>query len=392
MTRPLPPNAMSENKTTVCPCNVCGYENVSGPCIHCGWGADGALHMDVRKPVGGAGALGVGGTALLKGFGILLVTRGIKRLLLPPFLLTLAIFIGTVNWAIGWTTRFLDTHLGSGDERLSLSTWDDGWWRSGVEWLMNEGFGMAIARGSSWILFTLVAWAAAWYCFSIVYEAIAGPFLDEVQGKLEAKWFGRDPRSTLKRPTDLAPEICARYTWLLGGAGVALSGVLFAVLPGSWLLVSAIAFLAPFIAAMSPTGLPGLAHGAEYSKWLRWIRTTESRALWVGVQVAVITLFSLLLLLPLHFVPVIGTMLYSAIVGFSTAIGMLEIPMERRGWQLGQRIRFLKRHLVPVTLFGCTVGLVFTVPLLGPMIAVPSASIGGLWLVIRLDKSFLRSA
>ncbi|MFT4709676.1 MAG: hypothetical protein ACI9D0_000892 [Bacteroidia bacterium] len=383
---------MSKNQSAICPCIVCGYENESGACSHCGWGSRRDLGPNVRQPVGTAGALGVGGTALLKGFGLLLGTRGIKRLLLPPFLLTLAIFIGMVNWAIGWTTSFLDTNLGSGDERLSLGTWDEGWWRSAVEWIMNEGFGLAIARGSSWIVFTFVAWAAAWYCFSIVYEAIAGPFLDEVQGKLESKWFGKDPRSTLKRPTDLAPGICARYTWSLGAGGVLLSLVLYALLPSSWFLLSALGFLVPFLAAMSPTGLPGLAHGAEYSKWLSWIRSTESRALWVGIEVAAITLFLLVLLLPLHFVPIIGTLLYSAIVGFCTAIGMLEIPMERRGWILSQRIHFLKHHLLPITLFGCTVGLVFTVPLLGPMIAVPSASIGGLWLVIRLDKSFLRRA
>jgi len=43
-----------------------------------------------------------------------------------------------------------------------------------------------------------------------------------------------------------------------------------------------------------------------------------------------------------------------------------------------------------VTIFGATAGLVFAIPLLGPIVAVPAASIGGMWLVIRLDKSFLR--
>ena len=34
--------------------------------------------------------------------------------------------------------------------------------------------------------------------------------------------------------------------------------------------------------------------------------------------------------------------------------------------------------------------LLFLIPVLGPLVMVPGASIGGLWLLVRLDKDRLR--
>ena len=53
-------------------------------------------------------------------------------------------------------------------------------------------------------------WFLIGWTFSIIYEALAGPFLDEMQGRLEERWFGHDPRATIERPTRLPAKLCAR--------------------------------------------------------------------------------------------------------------------------------------------------------------------------------------
>ncbi len=372
------------------PCALCGYQSVLDSCDHCGRGQGPPRSHMARDPVGASRGLLVGATALLQGLRILWRTRGIKRLLLPPLAVTSVIFLGAIYYIFGQIQSWLDSSFGTEGHRLLLTTWDEGWLRSSAEWLLNDGFGIALMRGSSWILFALLSWAIAWYCFSMVYEALAGPFLDEVQGKLEASWFGKDPRAAIARPTELASSVCARNSWLLCAAGITLACASLLLFSG-WLTLLVLPALAiPFLAAMSPTGWPGLRDAQEYSKWLRWIVSIEGRALWVGIEIAAITLFLLVVLFPIGFIPVIGPLLYSGLIGFGTAIGMLEIPMERRGWPLRMRLSFLSHNLIPVTTFGATVGVVFAIPLLGPIVAVPAASIGGLWLVLRLDKSFLR--
>jgi uncharacterized protein involved in cysteine biosynthesis len=378
------------SRPSISPCPTCGYDSPADSCHHCGRGEGPPRSAMTKPPVGAAGGVVVGMTALFKGLGILLGTRGIKRLLLPPLALTTAVFIGAIYYGQGFLTGWLDSSLGPDGESVTLSTWDEGWWRASIEWLLNEGFGLAVMRGSSWVLFALLSWALAWYCFSLVYEALAGPFLDEVQGKLEELWFGVDPRAAIERPTELASSICAKNSWILGLVGGLLAWGTFASLDGALALLAIPVFAVPFLLAMSPAGLPGMREAREYSVWLRWILTIETRALWVGVEIAIITLVLLVMLLPVNLFPILGPFMYSGMVGFGTAIGMLEIPMERRSWPLSMRMTFLRRNLIPVTIFGATVGLVFTIPLLGPVVAVPAASIGGLWLVLRLDKGFLR--
>jgi uncharacterized protein involved in cysteine biosynthesis len=88
-----------------------------------------------------------------------------------------------------------------------------------------------------------------------------------------------------------------------------------------------------------------------------------------------------------QFVPVVGPPLYAGIAGFSTALTLLDIPLSRRSWTVRRRLAFVVRYLVPVTMLGLSTGLLFLIPVLGPLVAVPSASIGGLWLLHRLDKS-----
>ena len=53
-------------------------------------------------------------------------------------------------------------------------------------------------------------------------------------------------------------------------------------------------------------------------------------------------------------------------------------------------MRFLGRNLPPLIGFGVVAGFLLSVPLFGPLLMVPAASVGGLWLVCRLDNGFLR--
>ncbi|MDE0897352.1 MAG: hypothetical protein OSB10_12295, partial [Planctomycetota bacterium] len=69
-----------------------------------------------REPVGGTSAVLVGATALLQGLGILIGTRGIKRFLLPPLVLTSAIFFATIYFAYGIVNGWLNSSLGGGDD------------------------------------------------------------------------------------------------------------------------------------------------------------------------------------------------------------------------------------------------------------------------------------
>ena len=84
--------------------------------------------------------------------------------------------------------------------------------------------------------------------------------------------------------------------------------------------------------------------------------------------------------------------LFGFLAGFPTAITLLDIPFSRRQWSTSQRIAFVRKNFLPVTAFGSICGLLFVIPVLGPLVMVPSASVGGLWLICRFDKSALRPA
>ena len=55
------------------------------------------------------------------------------------------------------------------------------------------------------------------------------------------------------------------------------------------------------------------------------------------------------------------------------------------------RLRFILGNLPALVAFGVVAGFLLAVPILGPVLMVPSASIGGLWLLCRLDKAPLVS-
>lgn len=375
----------------VVPCPLCGYHAPGADCPHCGRApAEPSLRGPLRGPLTG---LVAGALALPRGLGFLVRTRGLKRWLLPPLAGTgLAMFLAL--WAAAsWLSRRLDEVAGG--EYEVRDTWEwlaglEGWgWLKGAwnvlvasyEWIVNLSLALVASNALQLVGWFLIGSLVVWYCFSIVYEALAGPFLDEVQGRLEARWFGSDPRSRLERPTDIPAERCARLSWLAGGAAGAALLVAFFVDAVPWWSV-------PLVAALAVGA--AIARDRRYARWLGWVAQVEGRATWASLQASILTGVLLVLALPLYFVPLVGYFLFAFVTGFATALGLLDIPLGRRGWPFRMRVRFLARNLPALVAFGVTAGFLLSIPVIGPVLMVPSASLGGLWLICRLDKSAFR--
>ena len=185
----------------------------------------------------------------------------------------------------------------------------------------------------------------------------------------------------MTRPNDIPAARCARLTTLGAATGVL-----------AWV---AVGWVTSFWIGLLLLPLPLLVLGRydrRYGEWLAWVARIEGRALWLGIQVSIVTAVLLVVALPLYFVPVVGYFLYAGACGFCTAVSLTDLAFERRQWAFRDRVRFMLANAVPLTAFGIVVGAVFTVPFVGPLAAVPSASVGALWLVCRLDKSSLRPA
>ena len=372
------------------PCRLCGYHAPDERCPHCGHAP---VEASLARPLRGGwtGALD-GLLALPKGLAFLARTPGLKRWLLPPLLVTSALLLGALWFLAAEVDRRLDAALPEGivlDESWSWldelsARWD--WLKASwvflvgaAEWTLNQGWVLVTSQPLRLVGWFLVGSLVAWYCFSIAYEALAGPFLDEVQGRLETRWFGEDPRSRLERPNDIPVERCIALS-AVGLAFAAAAGALAWTSLGGWYALLAL----PLIV------LPGALVDRRYGAWAAWVLRVEAVAIRASLQATVLTTALLILALPLYFVPFVGYFLFAVVCGFATAVGLLDIPLERRGWRLNQRVRLVTRHLLPFTLFGVAAGLLLSVPIVGPVLMVPSASIGGLWLICRLDKEFLR--
>jgi len=371
----------------IVPCALCGYDAPELPCPHCG-GAP--LEPSLAQPPGG---LAAGLMAVPIGLRFLFSTGGLKRWLIPPFLLTTILLGVLLTVVLRWLGSLAESTIPD-DLDWAERDWMEGlsegwgWLRTlwiwvvlAAEWVA-EFFLHFLASGPlSWLAGFFLVSLVVWYSFSIVYEAVAGPFLDEIQARLEARWFGSDPRSRLERPSEIPVARCVRNSSLAGLSGAAAALVV-------WLVPGLSAWWIP-VALLGPFFLFGLAD-REYGGWLAWVARMEGGALWVGIQASIVTGIILVFALPLYFVPVLGYFLFAAVTGFATSVTLLDIATERRGWKLRQRLAFVRRHLLTVTAFGLVAGVLLAVPFLGPLLMVPSSSIGGLWLLCRLDKGFLR--
>jgi uncharacterized protein involved in cysteine biosynthesis len=359
------------------PCPLCGYDRSpltagTAGCPHCALAPRDRSLAERRRGV--ATGVAVGLAALPRGVYYLATTAGVKRWLVPPFVLTVGAFALLFYGLWRLVAPLIET-VGGGAE-LPLP---EGWWKSAAEWLIQSALFQILAHLAGFALFGALAYLAAALAFSLVYEAFAGPFLDEIHGRIEERWFGRNPRDALQRPTSLAPRRCAEISALAG------AGALLALVPW-WLLDGWLAWLTLLVGAAAALAIAARLE-PEYGRWLAWVVRLEGGTLWVSVKAMIVAGLVLLLFLPLQFlVPVVGQFLFAGAAGFTTALSLLDIPFSRRQWSLRQRLRFLTQELPAVVTFGAVSSLVFVVPLVGPILMVPAASAGGLWLICRLDK------
>lgn len=361
------------------PCPLCGYDAATLPCAHCRLETT-EPSLDGDRP-GSFGGVVAGLSAVPRGLLFLARTRGVKRFLIPPFVLTAALFAFLFGWALGWVGELLEAAEMQDVDRLGL---EEGWLLTIVEWLVEKSFVLWMAQLSGVLVVLILSSLIAMWTFSIVYEALAGPFLDEIQGRFEKRWFGTDPRNAIERPTDVPVRRCALLSSLAGLAAVAL-------LAWWWFLDGALAW---FVLASVP--LPFILLGLvdlEYGKWLVWVAQVEGRTLFVSVKAALFAGILLAICFPLRFIPFgIGYVLFGSIAGFTTALSLLDIPFSRRQWSFQHRVRFLRTHALPNIAFGAVASVLFMIPFVGPVLMVPAASIGGVWLLCRLDKRNLRPA
>jgi uncharacterized protein involved in cysteine biosynthesis len=359
---------------TTLPCPLCGYHAPERECPHCH--ATSSEPSLARAPRGAFGGLIDGLCAVPMGVRYLMTTPRILHLLVPPVLLTFALFGGLTWWAWHELALLLEIVRTQSLEQLELSP---GFWRDAITWVLERGALIALAKASGFLIFLVAASVVALWTFSIAYEAFAGPFLDEIQGRLEARWFGRDPWKTFEcqYPTD------SRRSAIYWSA-IAIASLLGVAL---WLFADAHAaclLLGPAVALA--ISIRDRAFGA----WLAWWIGAQLRTLFVSLKASALAGVLLLFFFWVKFVPVIGLVLFGMLAGFCTAISLLDIPFSRRRFGLMQRIELLIAHFPAVIGFGAVAGLFFVVPLIGPLVGVPAASIGGLWLICRLDKNVLR--
>jgi len=306
------------------PCRTCGYHSATEACPLC---ANAPRERSLQVPrARGLARMLEGFRALWHGLALLLTTPRTKRLLVPPFLLSSAVFALLFAWAwssISGVLGALDQDLEGSLEHLPSLL------KPLVGWLVHTGALLLSARLLAFLALALTASVVFLWSFSVVYEAFCGPFLDSVQARIEARWFGHDPRERLEE-SGLRPSFARRVR-------------------------------------------------RELSTWL------------TSIKASLLALVVLVCFLWVKFLPILGLPLFAIVAGFATALTLLDIPFSRRRWTIGQRLRFLRSHLPEWISLGIASGLCFVLPFIGPLVGVPVASVGGLWLFVRLDKSALRT-
>ncbi len=363
-------------RLVVVPCPLCGYHAPELTCRACGLAPREPTLERGRRKIGSE--VWDGTRAFLQGARSLLKTPRTKRLLIPPLVLTAAVFGLLLYWLVRWLTGFFEAVEQQDIAALGL---DPGFWRNVVEWLAELHVVMAIAHASSVIVLLAAFTLAGLYAFSIAYELISGPFLDTIQARVEARWFGADPRLILEEPPGPDPARAANASMFASTISAAAIIACFWIdASWSWALLAVV----PVAFAVAVKFAPGTI------AWTLWFAGTQLRALWTSIKASTLAALFLVAFIWLKFVPLVGIVLFAMVAGFATALTLLDIPFSRRGWSVRQRLQFLGQHLAAVLALGIVTSFVFVVPLFGPLIGVPCASLGGQWLLCRLDKDKMR--
>lgn len=358
------------------PCPLCGYHAPGIACPHCALTANEPSLVAARTRF--TSDLRDGVRALPIGLWLLASTPRIKRLLIPPVVLTGLTFGVVFFWIWSAISRLLEAARQHSIEALGLR---EGWLKVFAGWLLERGVVIALAKASGVVIFLVIGSLLALWTFSIAYEAIAGPFLDAIQGRIETLWFGRDPWKSVERPNAIAPKRRVRLS--IAAAIPALAAIAawwFGATRHAWvwLLLAPVPFIAIGFVAR------------DWGEWLAWAIGAQLRTLFVSFKASAFAGFALVLFFWVKFIPFVGYFLFAGLAGFCTAISLLDIPFSRRRWSLRQRLRFMVDNAPAVVAFGVMTSFLFVIPFVGPLIGVPAASIGGQWLLCRLDKSSMR--
>lgn len=359
--------------TTICA--LCGYASVHRPCPVCAEAA--ALGRFAEAPVRGWGAAWEGLKAPWTGARILWSTRGTKRWLLPPAAGAIACFAWALAEALALVRHWMERVAEQGAALFE----GDLWWQQLAQWL-GPGTLLGALQWSGAATAVVVMLLVATFTFSIVYEVLCAPFLDLVQARVEASWFAAggsrgDPRDRVVPRLAVAP-------WRVFAAG--LQCVLAAASSlWLWSTVSAAQAAWPWAALVALRFLQRPAFAALWQESRR-----QAGAFATGVKSSLVALALLLVFAWVQLLPFAGPPLYAAIAGCATALTLLDIPFARRGWPLSARLSLLARHAGPFMLLGLSTGACFLVPVLGPLVGVPCASIGGLRLFVLLDKGVVK--
>ena len=115
----------------------------------------------------------------------------------------------------------------------------------------------------------------------------------------------------------------------------------------------------------------------------------EDSCVLISIEASIIALLIMLAFVWVLFIPLVGGPTFAAVAGFAASIALVDIPCSRRDWSLRRRLRFVVQNFGAVATLGIVTSLLFLVPFIGPIVAVPSAAVGALWLLVRLDKSAL---
>ncbi len=364
------------SRPVVVPCPVCGYHAPELSCPSCGLDPHEQTLKPWKRRIGSEVWDGL--RALPQGARALLATRGTKRLLVPPLILTASVFGVVFYYVWRWITEFFDAVKAQDFSELGLKP---GFWLDALEWLGQLQVVLAIAHwGAILVLLAAFTLAGLW-TFSVAYELISGPFLDTIQARVEKRWFGADPRLLLEEPPGPDPARSANASMIaVTISGTAIVAAFWIQPSWSWWLMAT----APIAFVVANRLVPGTI------AWTLWFAGTQVRALWTSIKASALAALFLVAFIWLKFVPIVGIVLFAMVAGFATALTLLDIPFSRRGWSVSQRLTFLGQHLPGVLALGIATSFVFIVPVFGPLIGVPCASLGGQWLLCRFDKNKMR--
>ncbi|MFQ5508663.1 MAG: EI24 domain-containing protein [Leptospirillia bacterium] len=177
----------------------------------------------------------------------------------------------------------------------------------------------------------------------------------------------------------LASSVDAWWTPLLTGFGYFVAVLISGALAFVGTVVGAVIVAAPFHDRLSAASEKA-SRGAEATvSAMGWITSLRE-----GAKTALVLLIAELAMLPLHFVPLVGTALFVLGSGMALTLGLMDVPLARRGLSLKQKTRFVRMQLGGV--FGLSLGVVAIsfLPFLN-LLAVPVVIIAATLLVCDAD-------